>query len=170
MPGGAAPLDFDAAASDALDAEIRSVFDAGHLITPDQVQRRSRHPARRRPGRRLADAGAGARARSSSPSTKGRRRWPAIAAPAGRWKVGSMFVNTDEASPAAAYLTLNDPIADHDRIQAAVRAGFVVRTRADADTVEARAATVEPAQRRPVQRGAVCLDRLPLGRPALPLL
>ena len=53
-----------------------------------------------------------------------------------------MFVNTDEASPAAAYLTLNDPVAEHVRIQAAVRAGFVVRTRADADTREARVADV----------------------------
>jgi hypothetical protein len=38
MPGGAAPMDFDAAAWDALDAEIRAVFDAGRLITPDQVR------------------------------------------------------------------------------------------------------------------------------------
>jgi membrane-associated phospholipid phosphatase len=50
----------------------------------------------------------------------------------------AMFVNTDEASPAAAYLTLNDPVAQQDRIRAAVAAGFVVRTRADADTREAR--------------------------------
>lgn len=51
----------------------------------------------------------------------------------------AMFVNTDEASPAAAYLTLNDPIAQKDRIAAAVKAGFIVRTRADADTQAARA-------------------------------
>ncbi len=54
----------------------------------------------------------------------------------------AMFVNTDEASPAAAYLTLNDPIAEQQRIRDAVRQGFIVRTRADADTVEARAADV----------------------------
>ena len=49
------------------------------------------------------------------------------------------FINTDENSPAAAYLTLNDPIAEGDRIRDAVQAGFIVRTRADADTREARA-------------------------------
>jgi hypothetical protein len=49
-----------------------------------------------------------------------------------------MFVNTDEASPAGAYITLNEQ-ADGPRIAAAVKAGFIVRTRADADTVEARA-------------------------------
>jgi hypothetical protein len=48
------------------------------------------------------------------------------------------FVNTDEASPAAAYLTLNEPVELQSRIQAAVKAGFIVRTRADADTWEAR--------------------------------
>jgi hypothetical protein len=40
--------------------------------------------------------------------------------------------------PAAAYLTLNDPLKEADRIRRAVQAGFVVRTRADADTAEAR--------------------------------
>ena len=48
-----------------------------------------------------------------------------------------MFVNTDEASPAGAYITLNEK-ADGPRITAAVKAGYIVRTRADADTVEAR--------------------------------
>ena len=48
-----------------------------------------------------------------------------------------MFVNTDEASPAGAYITLNET-ADIPRIQAVVKAGYLVRTRADADTVEAR--------------------------------
>jgi len=49
------------------------------------------------------------------------------------------FVNTDEASPAAAYLTLNDPIADGARIRTAAATGFIVRTRADAGPHEARA-------------------------------
>jgi membrane-associated phospholipid phosphatase len=49
-----------------------------------------------------------------------------------------MFISTDEASPAAAILILNDPLKDGPRISADVRAGYLVRTRADADTVEAR--------------------------------
>jgi hypothetical protein len=49
------------------------------------------------------------------------------------------FVNTDEASPAAGYITLNEPKELSDRIAAAVKAGIIVRTRADADTREARA-------------------------------
>jgi hypothetical protein len=47
------------------------------------------------------------------------------------------FVNVDETSPMAAYLTLNEH-ADAPRIKAAVEAGFIVRTRADAETIEAR--------------------------------
>ena len=43
------------------------------------------------------------------------------------------FITTDEASPAAAYLTLNDPVRDADRIRRDVAAGFIVRTRADAN-------------------------------------
>lgn len=45
----------------------------------------------------------------------------------------------DEAShPDAAVLKFNDPLRDGPAIVAAVRAGFLVRTRADADGVEAR--------------------------------
>jgi hypothetical protein len=54
----------------------------------------------------------------------------------------AMFINTDEFSPAAAYLTLNEPLSDAKRIRAAVEAGFLVRTRADADTAEARSGDV----------------------------
>jgi FAD/FMN-containing dehydrogenase len=49
------------------------------------------------------------------------------------------FINTDEQSPAAAYMTINDPVRDGGRIRDAVEAGFIVRTRADAETREARA-------------------------------
>ena len=35
-----------------------------------------------------------------------------------------MAANTDEPSPAAAYQTLNDPVAEKDRIRAAARQGF----------------------------------------------
>lgn len=141
LPGGAAPLPFDEQAFDALDAEIRSVFGPDRLITPDLVQGK-------KPTLREAVLAGG---------------WPTLEAARGkvffaldenpakvaiyRGKRASlegraMFVNTDEASPAAAYLTLNDPVAQKDRIAAAVKAGFIVRTRADADTWAARAADV----------------------------
>jgi hypothetical protein len=136
-PGAVAPLAFDAKAFDALDAEVRAVFPPAELIVPDDVRGRAATL------REAVLAGA----------------WPKIGASRGKVlfaldeeprKVAlyrgarrslegrAMFVNGDETSADAAYLTINDPIADGERIRKAVQAGFLVRTRADADTAEAR--------------------------------
>ena len=138
MPGGIDALPFDAATFDALDREVRAVFPPASLITPDDVQRgyptlrqAVLHDAWPRLGQARGkvlfalDEGPDAVAlyRGARRSLEGR----------------VFFVNTDESSPAAAYLTLNDPVVDALRIRKAVAAGFIVRTRADADTVEARA-------------------------------
>jgi hypothetical protein len=136
MPGSVTPLKFDTAAFDALDAEVLTVFHRDELITPDQVQGDA--PT-------LRDA----------VLTKG---WPTLGAARGKFLIALdedgdkikayiggrkslegrvMFVNTTEDSPAAAYLTLNEK-ADVPRITDDVKKGFLVRTRADADTEEAR--------------------------------
>ncbi|MFC4763440.1 phosphatidylinositol-specific phospholipase C1-like protein [Dyella koreensis] len=136
-PGAVAPLRFDEKAFDALDAEVLSVFRRGELVTPDDV--RGHYPT-------LRDAVLAG-------------QWPALGEARGKVffvldedarKVAAyrghrsslegraMFVNTDERSPAAAYLTLNDPVREGERIARDVAAGFMVRTRADADTAEAR--------------------------------
>lgn len=57
---------------------------------------------------------------------------------AGNWQSRPMFVNVEPEHPAAAVMIVNDPVADFQRIQALVGAGYMVRTRADADTREAR--------------------------------
>ncbi len=136
-PGGTAALPFDAAAFDALDAEVRAVFPADALITPDLVQ--GRYPTLREAVTHggwptLGQArGKVLFALDEGPETvsiyRGQRK-----SLEGR----VFFINTDEASPAAAYLTLNDPLADGERIRQAVAAGFIVRTRADSGTQEAR--------------------------------
>jgi hypothetical protein len=138
MPGAKTPPPFDAAAFDALDALLRSAFTDGELITPDMVQ--GRYPTLR------AAVQAGA--------------WPKLGAARGKVMVllddkadvvkryqgaranlegRAMFVATDESAPAAAILAIDDPRRDGARIAAAVKAGFIVKTRADSDTVEARA-------------------------------
>ncbi|QDX26941.1 hypothetical protein FPZ54_13625 [Sphingomonas suaedae] len=125
------------AAYDALDAEVRSVLSPAKLIVPDDVQ--GGYPT-------LRDAVLA-------------NNWPTLAASRGKFlfaldqgpaKVALyrgqrrslegrvFFVNTDEDSPAAAYLTLNDPVGQADRIARAVKANFIVRTRADVATREAR--------------------------------
>ncbi|TAL31479.1 MAG: hypothetical protein EPN98_16065 [Phenylobacterium sp.] len=137
MPGAIkAPL-FDAKAMDLVDAEIRSVFPEIDLITPDKVQ--GKHATLRE----AAAAGA----------------WPSLKAARGKVMIAldcppdqvaryrgdrkvlegrAAFVNVDETSPAAGYITLNEPKEQAARIAAAIKAGLIVRTRADADTREAR--------------------------------
>jgi hypothetical protein len=136
-PGAVDPLPFSTAAFDAMDAEIRSVFTPAELVVPDDVQ--GKLPTLRE----AVLAG----------------RWPTLGQARGKVffvldedtaKVAAYrgsrhslegrvaFVNTDETSPAAAYLTLNDPLAEGERIRRDVAAGYLVRTRADADTREAR--------------------------------
>ena len=140
--GGAAVLKFDAAAFDALDAEVSSVFSDKQLITPDQVQ------GKHKTLREAVVAGGWPKLRDA----RGRVFFALDEAPA---KVAiyrgerrslegrRMFVNTDESSPAAAYITLNEPLQDASRIREAVETGFIVRTRADADTLEAREGKTE---------------------------
>lgn len=49
-----------------------------------------------------------------------------------------LFVSVDESHPAAAFMKINDAIRDFDKIQDAVKKGFLVRTRADSGTEESR--------------------------------
>jgi Phosphoinositide phospholipase C, Ca2+-dependent len=49
-----------------------------------------------------------------------------------------LFVDVPETDPDAAIMVVNDPLSDAARIRDLVSAGFIVRTRADADTVQAR--------------------------------
>lgn len=136
-PGAVTPAPFDAAAMDAVDAEIRSVFGQEALITPDQVQ--GSHPTLR--------AAAAAGAWPNLGQARGRVMF-ALDAPRSQVDLYRgdrrslegrvMFVNIDEDEDAAGYITLNAPVEQAERIAAAVAAGLIVRTRADADTMEAR--------------------------------
>ena len=54
------------------------------------------------------------------------------------WQTRPMFTNAPEGHPAAGVMIINDPIEDFARIQRLVKAGYLVRTRADAGTLEAR--------------------------------
>ena len=137
FPGAVVAAPFDAKAMDGVDAEIRAIFAVSELITPDSVQ--GRHASLRE-----------AVAAGAWPSLKAARGRVMFALDAPEAQVAlyrgdraslegrAMFVNTDEMSPAAGYITLNEPKEAAGRIQAAVRAGLIVRTRADADTLEAR--------------------------------
>lgn len=57
---------------------------------------------------------------------------------ASNWRSRPMFVNVGPEHSGAAVMIVNNPIGDFDHIRALVSAGYMVRTRADADTWEAR--------------------------------
>lgn len=123
---------------DALDAEIRSVFPPGEMITPDDV--RGKHATLEQ----AVLSGTG---------------WPTLAAARGKvfflldqadqsktYSNGHpglrgrvIFTNSTPGGPDAAFVEMNDPNGKNlVRIRELVREGYIVRTRADADTVEAR--------------------------------
>lgn len=138
IPGAVTLLPFDAAAMDEIDREIRSVFPERELITPDKVQ--GRFPTLRdavRAGawpKLKAARGKVMFALDESPEVVALYRG-ARKSLEGR----ACFINSpSEDSPAAGYITLNEPIEEQARIQTDVRDGMIVRTRADADTYEAR--------------------------------
>jgi hypothetical protein len=141
--GFVVPVPFDAEQMDALDAEILSVVPRDKLVIPDDV----------RGGRTTLDE---AIALDGWPAI-GRLRGKLIFAmdnggakraiytdgrPSAEGRV--LFPNAVEGAPDAAFIKLNDPIGDFDRIGDAVAAGYLVRTRADANTGEARTGDTGP--------------------------
>jgi hypothetical protein len=120
-----------------LEDEIASVFPADRVLTPTEV--RGRHDT-------LAEAvRAGRWPRLDDVrgqvlfvlDDKGRKR-DAYRAQVPDLSDRSIFVDVPETDPDAAITVVNDPIGQADRIRSLVEAGFIVRTRADADTVQAR--------------------------------
>ena len=131
------PKPFDKAALDALDDEIRKVFDRHRILAPDDLRGSS----------------------ETLPDAIRDRGWPTVEESRGKVMFGLdnegsirdryldghlalrgrlLFASVEPTHPAAAWMKVNDPVADFDRIQKLVRSGFLVRTRADADTVDAR--------------------------------
>ncbi len=137
LPDPVAPLPFGANELDVIDAEIRSVFSEDQLITPDDV--RGDRPTL-----------------ETAVLTDG---WPTLNETRGQFLFALdnedavrdvyvaghpslagrvMFTSSPPGTPEAAFVKLNDPIADGADIATLVAAGYIVRTRADADTLEAR--------------------------------
>jgi hypothetical protein len=133
MPGATSPMPFDDAAAAALDMEIHTGFSTSQLITPAQVK------------------GAHASLKEAVQADG----WPTLRTALGKVifvlnddpqaaalyaadPARPMFVATDEASPNAGFVAIDDPVKNAARITADVRVGLIILTRADADTVEAR--------------------------------
>ncbi len=137
-------LPWDATALAELEREMLSVFPREEILTPDDVR---------------GDA-------ASLPEALRAHGWPLLDSVRGKVLFGMdnegaerdtyldghpalqgrlLFVSVPPDNPAAAWMKRNDPIGGFDEIQRLVKAGFLVRTRADLPTQQARAN--DPAMR-----------------------
>jgi hypothetical protein len=140
------PVRFTPGLLDALDAEIRAGIPAGQRFEPDQLRQGL-------PTLREAVAGKG---------------WPAVSKLLGKVLFAidnedavrdlyltnaanlsgrAMFVSVPGDHPAAAWMKVNNPERDFERIGSLVREGFLVRTRADSPTANARSNRVAQRDR-----------------------
>jgi len=135
--GFVTPLPWSQATFAQLEAEIRAVFPDDRVLAPADVRGRSATL------RDAVLAGRWPRLNAARGQVlfvlddKGAKR-DAYRAEVPDLADRSIFVDVPEVDPDAGITVVNDPIGDADRIRALVEAGFIVRTRADADTVQAR--------------------------------
>jgi Phosphoinositide phospholipase C, Ca2+-dependent len=135
--GFVTPLPWTRAAFAALEQEIASVFPPDRVLTPAEVRGRSATLADAvRAGRwpRLEDVRGQV---LFVLDDKGAKR-DAYRAEVPDLEDRTVFVDVPETDPDAAMTVVNDPVGSAGRIRSLVEAGFIVRTRADADTVQAR--------------------------------
>ena len=138
LPGSTTPLPFDKAGYLNLHRDLESALGLDNLVTPSEVQKDSRSLLER-----ITTVG-----------------WPDLSEMRGRFiflideplkKTAGyledfekherlLFLSVPSDHDQAAILVMNDPLKAFDDIRARVAKGFLVRTRADADTVEARSA------------------------------
>lgn len=137
LPGSVTPVPFDQAAYDRLDKALRHGFGKQRLLEPDEVR-------------------GGSDTLAEAIRTKG---WPTLAQARGKFVLvlddagakreaylanhralrgRAMFVNSAAGRPEAAIMIRNNPLAGGDEITKLVEQGYLVRTRADANTKEAR--------------------------------
>ena len=135
-PGFTVPTPFTAPVLDALDEEVRKAL-GERILTPDQVRDNY----------------------ETLEQAVQRGGWPTLAKARGRFlfildEVGDkraaylkdhpalrgrlMFANAEPGTPEAAWLIMNEAVEDEKQIQERVKEGYIVRTRADANTREAR--------------------------------
>ncbi|CAM3610840.1 phosphatidylinositol-specific phospholipase C1-like protein [Zobellia roscoffensis] len=137
IPDTRKPLPFDAEALKNLNAEILAVFSKERIVTPDLVR---------------GDFG-------TLEEAVLEQGWPVLNKVQNRFlfvldeggekmetylksfpnlEGAALFVNQEEGNPTAAFRILNNPVENFEQIKKLVSLGYMVRTRADADTKEAR--------------------------------
>jgi Phosphoinositide phospholipase C, Ca2+-dependent len=132
------PVRVGAAELRALDSEIKSVFDEDSVVTPDRVRgkRATLSEAIQSDGWPVLRAARGkilfALANTDEHRTDYLAGNPSLE---GRM----LFVSSTPGEPSAAFIKMNEALGDEeDRIRQQVQGGYLIRTRADIPTEEAR--------------------------------
>lgn len=135
--GFTVPLEFGPDEVDDIDQEILSVFPSSQLITPDDVRGdyETLEEAVLEGGWPTLEEARG-RVMFVFLNRSEARDHYIDGHPSLRNRV--MFTNSDEGDAEAAWFNVNSALEDGERIEALVAAGYLVRTRADADTQQAR--------------------------------
>ncbi len=140
------PLPFTEIALGSIDEEIKSVFSNSELITPDLVRGNY----------------------ETLEAAILKKGWPKLSELKGRFlfvldeketKISNylkghaslknrvLFVNSKEGNPEAAFRIINNPVKDFDYIKTLVSKGYMVRTRTDSGTKEARTNDYTPFEK-----------------------
>jgi hypothetical protein len=137
LPPFTVPVPFGPAALDQIDASIRSVFADDDLITPDDVRgdRATLEQAVLKDGWPTLSESRG-RLLFALDNTDPKRDLYLAGHPSLEGRV--LFTSSPPGSPESAFVKVNDPVTNQEYISQLVEAGYIVRTRADADTLEAR--------------------------------
>jgi len=135
--GFVVPLPFGEAALNRIDEEIRSVFPPEQLLVPDDVRGdfATLEAAILTEGwPRLREA----RGRIMFALDNGgdKRDTYVVGHPSLEGRV--LFTDSPPGSPEAAFMKRNDPLGNPGEIESLVELGYMVRTRADADTAQSR--------------------------------
>jgi hypothetical protein len=137
IPNTRKPLPFTAAALQSIDTEIREVFSNEQLLIPDMVRGNfeTLEQAVLTSGWPLLNE---VKNRFLFVLDEGEEKTNAYLSNFPNSKGATLFVNKEEGNPNAAFRIINDPIKNFEKIKNLVALGYMVRTRADADTQEAR--------------------------------
>lgn len=135
--GFATPVKVGRSELEALEAEVLAVFGRDRLITPDDVRgsRATLEESVLKTGWPALDKSRG-KAMFVLLDEGEKRRTYLGAEPSLKGRV--FFTTSSPGQPDAAVINIDNPLEGGERIAELVRAGYLVRTRADADTVEAR--------------------------------
>ncbi|WP_158859798.1 phosphatidylinositol-specific phospholipase C1-like protein [Lunatibacter salilacus] len=131
------PLPFTAEALKSIDSEILEIFDGEDLITPDLVRGdfETLEQAVLAKGWPLLEE---LKNRFLFVLDEGNEKTDGYLSNFENFNGATLFVNKEEGNPEAAFRIINDPVNNFDKIKNLVSLGYMVRTRADADTKEAR--------------------------------